>query len=120
MKFLSVYRNVERNVPPSPEQMARMGRLVEEGLKSGKLLATEGCMPSVTGARIRVSNGKFGVTDGPFTEAKEVIGGFAIIQANSKQEAVEYVKEFLTEVGEGECELRQLWEVPAQASTKTA
>lgn len=120
MKFLSMYKSVERGVPPSEEEMCRMGKLVEEGFKSGKLLATEGCLPSAAGARIRISSGKFGVTDGPFTEAKEVVGGLAIIQANSKQEAIEYVKEFLTAVGEGECELRQLYEAPAQASTKTA
>jgi hypothetical protein len=120
MKFLSIYRNAERPFPPSPEEMARMGKLVEEGMKSGKLLATEGCMPTATGARVRISSGKFGVTDGPFTEAKEVVGGLAIIQAKSKQEAIEFVKEFLAVVGEGECELRQLYEAPAQASTKTA
>jgi hypothetical protein len=120
MKFLSMYKSVERGVPPSREEMTRMGKLIEEGMKSGKLLATEGCLPSATGARVRISNGKFAVTDGPFTEAKEVVGGLAIIQADSKQEALEYVKEFLTVVGEGECELRQLYEAPEQASTKTA
>jgi hypothetical protein len=111
MKFLSIYRSPERNTPPSPEEMAKMGKLVEEGLKSGRLLATEGCMPSVTGARIRFTDGKTTVTDGPFTESKEVIGGFAIIRANSKQEAVEYIKEFLNVVGQGECELRQVFEM---------
>jgi len=120
MKFLSIYKSVERGVPPSQEEMARMGKLIEEGMKSGKLLATEGCMPSATGARVRISNGKFGVTDGPFTEAKEVVGGLAIIQANSKQDAIEFVKEFLQVVGEGECELRQMYEAPEQACTKTA
>ncbi len=111
MKFLSIYRSPERNTPPSQEEMAKMGKLVEEGLKSGRLLATEGCMPSVTGARIRFTDGKTTVTDGPFTESKEVVGGFAIIRANSKQEAVEYVKEFLNVVGQGECELRQVFEM---------
>jgi len=75
MKFLSMYKSVERGVPPSQEEMARMGKLVEEGFKAGWLLATEGCLPSALGARVRNSSGKVTVTDGPFTEAKEVVGG---------------------------------------------
>ena len=114
MRFLSIYKSRERGVPPSPEEMARMGKLIEEGMKQGYLLATEGCMPSVTGARVRLANGTVSVTDGPFTEAKEVIGGFAILKANSKAEAVELVKNFLEVVGEGECELRQIYEAPAE------
>lgn len=110
MKFLSIYRTQERNTPPTPEEMARMGKLVEAGFTSGKLLATEGCMPSALGARIRIDNGHVTVTDGPFSEAKEVVGGFAIISANSKAEAIEYVREFLDVVGAGECELRQVFE----------
>ena len=110
MRFLSVYKSVERGVPPTPEEMARMGKLIEEGMKSGSLLATEGCLPSKLGARVRLSKGKVTATDGPFTEAKEVIGGLAILQANSKEEAIELVKEFLHVAGDGECELRQLYE----------
>ena len=113
MKFLSVYRTKERNTPPTQEEMERMGKLIEEGMKSGRLLGVEGCMPSATGARIRQNNGTVVVTDGPFTESKEVIGGLAIIQASSKAEAIEYVREFLRIVGggeDGECELRQLFE----------
>ena len=113
MKFLSVYRKPERSVPPSQEEMTRMGKLVEEGMKAGYLLAVEGCMPSATGARVRLSNGKVTVTDGPFTEAKEVIGGLAIMQADSKEEAVEHLRQFLFVAGDGECELRQLYEAPA-------
>jgi len=110
MKFLSMYKTVERAVPPSQEEMERMGKLVEEGMKSGYLVAVEGCLPSVAGARIRLANGRITVTDGPFSESKEVVGGLAIIQANSKQEAIEHVKCFLGVAGEGECELRQLFE----------
>src|SRR6266478_4595956 len=106
MKFLSVYKAVERNAPPSQEEMARMGKLVEEGMKAGYLLAVEGCMPSATGARVRLSNSKVTVTDGPFTESKEVIGGLAILKANSKEEAIELARQFLQVAGEGECELR--------------
>jgi hypothetical protein len=110
MRFLSLYKCPERNTPPTPEEMARMGKLIEEGLKSGKLLATEGCHPSAMGARVRIDNEKFTVSDGPFTESKEVVGGFALIDAPSKEAAVEYVKEFLKAVGQGECELRQVFD----------
>ena len=114
MRFLSFYKNIERGVPPTKEEMAKMGKLVEDGMKDGSLLATEGCMPSATGARVRMNNGKLTVTDGPFTEAKEVIGGFAILQANSKEEAIELVKQFLRVAGDGECEIRQLYEAQPQ------
>jgi hypothetical protein len=110
MKFLSIYKTVERNAPPSQEEMAKMGKLVEEGVKAGWLLATEGCLPTALGARVRKSNGKVTVTDGPFTEAKEVVGGFAILRANSKEEAIQLARDFLQVAGEGECELRQIFE----------
>jgi hypothetical protein len=110
MKFLSMYKAAERNAPPSQEEMDKMGKLVEEGMKAGWLLATEGCLPTALGARVRNSNGKVTVTDGPFTEAKEVVGGFAILRANSKEEAIQLAKDFLQVVGDGECELRQIFE----------
>ena len=112
MRFLSIYKNVERNCMPSAEEMAGMGKLIEEWMKSGKLLATEGCMPSAMGARVRRDGSKTSVVDGPFTEAKEIVGGFAILNAPSKEAAVEYAKEFLDFVGEGECEVRQLYDMP--------
>jgi hypothetical protein len=110
MRFLSIYKCPERNTPPNPEEMAKMGKLVEDWMKSGKLLATEGCLPSALGARIRVDNNEFTVSDGPFTEAKEVVGGFALLDAPTKEAAVSYIKEFLEFMGEGECELRQLYD----------
>ena len=110
MRFLSIYKSPEKNTPPSPQEMARMGKLVEDGMKAGYLVGTEGCLPSALGARVRVSDGKLKVTDGPFSEAKEVVGGFAIFQVNSKEEALEHVKQFLQVVGVGECELRQLYD----------
>jgi len=110
MKFLSLYKSVERNTPPSPEEMTRMGKLVEDGMKAGWLVATEGCLPTALGARVRKSEGQISVTDGPFSEAKEVVGGFAILRANSKQEAIQLAKDFLAAVGDGECEIRQIYE----------
>jgi len=110
MRFLSIYKSAERSTPPTQQEMATMGKLIEEGMKAGWLLSTEGCLPSALGVRVRRSSGKVSVTDGPFTESKELVGGFAILQANSKQEAIDLARKFLSVVGEGECELRQLYE----------
>lgn len=110
MKFLSIYKHQEHNAPPSQEEMARMGKLVEEGFKAGWLLATEGCLPSALGARVRMDNGTVTVKDGPFTESKELVGGFALLKANSKEEAIQLAKDFLKVVGEGECEIRQIFD----------
>lgn len=115
MRFLSIYKTAERTSPPSQEEMAKMGKLIEEGMKAGWLIATEGCLPTALGARVRRSSGKLSVTDGPFTESKEVVGGFAILRANSKQEAIELARNFLSVAGDGECELRQIYE-PDQAN----
>jgi hypothetical protein len=112
MKFLSIYKTVETGAFPTQQEMETMGKLIEEGMKAGYLLAVEGCMPSATGARVRLSNGDITVTDGPFTESKEIVGGLAILQANSKEEAIAHVKDFIKVAGDGECELRQLFEGP--------
>lgn len=112
MKFLSIYKTVETGAFATQQEMETMGKLIEEGMKAGYLLAVEGCMPSATGARVRLSNGDITVTDGPFTESKEIVGGLAILQANSKEEAIAHVKDFIKVAGDGECELRQLFEGP--------
>jgi hypothetical protein len=96
--------------------MEEMGKLVQDGFRAGWLLSTEGCLPSAMGARVRLANGKFSVTDGPFTESKELIGGFAIVQANSKAEAVELTRRFLKVAGDGETEIRQVFEGPCAAA----
>ncbi|HEX9687786.1 MAG TPA: YciI family protein [Thermoanaerobaculia bacterium] len=110
MRFLSIYKAPETNVPPTTEEMAKMGKLIEEMTNAGVLLATEGCLPSAKGARVRRSGGKLTVTDGPFTESKELIAGFALLNAKSKEEAIELTKRFLEVAGEGECEVRQIFE----------
>ena len=124
MKFLCVYKpSRPEGIPPSEETMAEMGKLIEDSVKSGTLLATEGCLPSALGARIRLSGGQFTVTDGPFTESKEIMGGFALIQSASKEEAVEYTKQFLQIAGDGETEIRQVYEgtdCPAKAALNRA
>ncbi len=109
MRFLSIYKSAESTTPPSPEYMAKMQTLVEDAMKAGTLLATEGCLPSAMGARVRFSGGTFIVSDGPFVESKEVIGGFAILEAKSKAHAIELAREFLRVAGEGECEIRQIY-----------
>ena len=108
MRFLSVFKSAESNTPPSVELMAAMGKLIEESMRSGELVSTEGCLPSAFGARVRMSDGKVTVTDGPFTEAKELIGGFAILEAASKEEAIAIARKFLAGAGDGECEIREI------------
>ena len=115
MRYLSIYKSVETGQPPTQDHMNSMGALIEEYMKTGELLATEGCLPSATGARVRRDGSKVTVTDGPFTESKEVVGGFAILQARSKEHAIDLAKRFLEVAGDGECEIRQIFEAPAQA-----
>jgi hypothetical protein len=112
MKFLCIYKPAKaEGTPPSQDEMSRMGKLIEDGFKAGWLLATEGCLPSALGARVRRTGGKFTVKDGPFTEAKEIIGGFALIKAQSKEEMIELTKRFLDVAGDGETEIRQIYEM---------
>lgn len=120
MRFLSIYKHVEGTAPPSQEEMATMGKLVEEGFKAGWLVATEGCLPTKFGARVRSGSGKQTVTDGPFSETKEVVGGFAILRVSSKEEAIELTRKFLQVAGDGECELRQIYEADTGAPAAAA
>lgn len=111
MKFISIFTHEPVNRPPTAAEMAAMGKLVEDGMKAGWLLATEGV--SFGGASVRVhrsSAGKVTVTDGPFAEAKEVIGGYALMKAASKEEIVELTRNFLKVAGQGTCEIHQLYE----------
>lgn len=116
MKFLCLYKPAKpEGTPPTQQEMADMGKLIENSMKSGMLLATEGCLPSAKGARVRCSGGKFTVIDGPFTESKELVAGFALIQAKSREEAIEYTKDFLKVAGDGETEIRQVFEASDSA-----
>ncbi len=113
MRFFCVSKSdkkTEAGLPPDPEVLATCGAFVEEQMKSGALLATEALHPSSKAARVRVSKGKLTVTDGPFAEAKEVIASFALIQAKSKQEAIQRVAGFLQIFGEGEADIYQVYE----------
>ena len=113
MRFMMIYKpsnvkDMEAGVPPTQEEIARMGAFIGEIASSGVLLAADGLMPSSNGARVKLANGKSTVTDGPFTEAKELIGGFAIVQFPSIAEAIAMAKRFLEIAGDGESEIRQM------------
>src|SRR3989441_11408099 len=97
MKSLTFIRHSEsyRESPPPPALMDAMGKFVERSLKKGTLLDTGGLLPSKDGVRVRLANGKITVTDGPFTESKEVIGGWAIVKADSKAEAIQGATEVM-------------------------
>jgi hypothetical protein len=118
MRFMMIYKpantkDMEAGVPPSQENIAEMENFIGEMAKSGILLATDGLLASSKGARVRLSGGKMTVTDGPFAETRELIGGFAIVQLNSKAEAIELAERFLKLAGDGESEIRQMCDVPA-------
>ena len=111
MRFLCLFKSDKpEGTPPSEGEMTQMGKLIEESFKSGILLATEGCLPSALGARVRLTKGNFKVTDGPFTEAKELVGGFALINVKSKEEAIAFTKKFMYLAGDGEVELRRVYD----------
>jgi hypothetical protein len=125
MRFMTIYRpGYESTIPPTQEEIAAMGKLIEDLAKSGKLIATDGLQHSSKGARVKLNeDGSFTVTDGPFTEAKEIIGGFAIINASSKEEIIELTKKFLRVAGSGESEIRLMHDQPAfdsQSATRSA
>ncbi len=113
MRFLSMIRIDETTGQvPSEQLMADMGKLIEELTRTGQLVSTAGLRPTSEGVRVRLHRGgRFTVLDGPFTETKEVIGGYAILEAPSRAEAVELTRRFLKVHGtdwEVECEVRQL------------
>lgn len=114
MKFMIIgkaTKDTEAGVLPTTDELAEMGKYTEELVKAGVLLAGEGLMPSSKGARVRVSGTKRTVINGPFTETKELIAGFFIIQVRSKEEAIEWVKRG-PHLGreDTEIEIRQLFE----------
>lgn len=113
MRFLSMIRIDETTGQlPSEQLMADMGTLIEELTRTGQLVSTAGLRPTSEGVRMRLHRGgKLSVIDGPFTETKEVIGGYAILEAQSKADAVELTRRFLKVHGSDwdvECEVRQL------------
>jgi hypothetical protein len=114
MRFMVMHystENDEAGVPPSPEQIAEIGKYMEECVQSGVLLAGEGVRPSSYGARVTISDdGEATVTDGPFAEAKELIAGFAILDVKSKDEAIEHAKRWAKVSGSPKIDVRQVAE----------
>ena len=115
-RYLSLVRIDESSAPaegPSPELMQRMGELIEEVTKAGVMLDTAGLTPTAQGTRMRWEGGRISVTDGPFTETTEAVGGYAIMQCKDKAEALEWTKRFL-QVHEDfwtvTCEVREIAE----------
>ena len=117
MRFMAIVRatrDSEAGAPPSKELLAAMGKFNDEMMRAGVLLAGEGLHPSSKGARVRFSKGKRTVIDGPFTESKELIAGYTLIQVKSREEALEWTRRFPNPAGEGkesEIEVRQLFEL---------
>jgi hypothetical protein len=122
MRYLSMYTPDPKRagIPPSQEHMAEMGKLIEESMKAGILLATGGLLPLAKGgARVKRSGEHITATDGPFTEAKEIVGGFAILEAKTKEEVIDMAKRFLKVAGDGECEVHQIMDGPPPDSPRS-
>lgn len=125
MRFMMLVKgdkDYEAGAPPRPELMAAIGVLGEEMARAGKLLEMGGLAPSAMGAMLNLEGGSVRVTDGPFSESKEVIGGYAVMEAGSKAEAIELGKRFLQVHADvmgrsyqAQLEVRQLFDPPPQA-----
>ncbi|HTK42333.1 MAG TPA: YciI family protein [Gemmatimonadales bacterium] len=115
MRFMILRKadqNTEAGALPSEKLLAAMGQYMEEMVKAGILLAGEGLRPTSEGVRVKFSRGKPSVTDGPFAEAKELVAGWSLIQVDSLEEAIKWVKRWPAEDGDGEVEIeiRRLYE----------
>jgi hypothetical protein len=108
MRFISIFTHPPVSTGPSAEMMAKMGALVEEGMKAGWLIKTEGVHFDEVGLRINKTGSEISVVDGPFSEAKEVIGGYAILEAPSRQAIIDLTRKFLAVAGDGTCEIHAL------------
>jgi hypothetical protein len=121
MRFMTIVRSAENAGPPPPALMDAIAKLGEEAARAGTLVEMGGLFPTAMGARVRLSKGQLTVTDGPFTEAKEVVGGYAVHEVKSKDEAIEAAVRFMElhkkhwPGWEGETEVRQIFEAPVAA-----
>ncbi|WP_433272253.1 YciI family protein [Actinosynnema sp. CS-041913] len=124
MRFLLMHRLDERAPEawnPSPEFIETMGAFIQDSIEKGILITAEGVHPSAKGARVRKTRGAaITATDGPFTEAKEVIGGFALINAKDRAEAVEFARRYADLFDEIEVEVRQVVEEEDLAKLNSA
>jgi len=112
MRFMYIVTSPKQGVGPTPELLEAMHKLADREIKAGRMLDNGGLMPVQAGAQVRIADGKLSVIDGPFVEAKEVVGGYAIFELRDKEEAVAMAKEFMQlhldhmPGWEGTCELR--------------
>jgi hypothetical protein len=114
MRFLMLVKHGENPGPPPPEFLEAMAQLGEDAAKSGTMIASGGLVPISKSTRVRLARGQVTAIDGPYTEAKEVVGGFAMFELKSKEEAIEGAKNFMElhkkywPGWEGETEIRQV------------
>jgi hypothetical protein len=114
MRYMMIVKHKEAQGMPPKELMDAIGKLTEEAIKDGTLLGNGGLLPTAAGASVRLSGGRVSVTDGPFTEAKEIIGGYALFELKSKEEAVAGAVQFMElhkkywPAWEGETEVREM------------
>jgi len=123
MMLVKANKDFEAGAPPNPELMAAIAKLAEEATARGAMVAAGGLLPSSQGVRIHVARGKTSVIDGPFAETKELVGGYAIFDLKSKEEAIEAGKKFMQTHAdilgssyEGELEIRPMFEAPPHAA----
>src|SRR5579863_9954225 len=109
MKFLMTYEQ-SAQAAPTPEQMAAIGAFTQEMVKSGFVVMTGGLERPTKGTRVKMAKGDFTVTDGPYAETKELIDGFALIQVDSKKEAIEVARKFMAIAGDGQGEILQVFD----------
>ena len=118
MRFMVLVKASERFGPPPRAFIDAVEKVAAESRRDGSLGETGGLAPSAAGARVRVAAGKVSVTDGPFTEAKEIVGGFGMVHARSREEAVDGVRALMElhrqywPGWEGEAEVRQIMDQP--------
>jgi hypothetical protein len=115
MRFMMLVKSAETSGPPPKALMDAMGKLAEEATKAGRMLQSGGLAPTAMSSRVRLSQGKVTTIDGPFTESKEVIGGYAVFEFDSREEAIESALNFMElhrqywPGWDGETEVRQIF-----------
>jgi hypothetical protein len=115
MRYVSIFKIAadRRNAPPSEKEIDQMGKLISEMINAGVLIDTGGVMPGGSSLRVRRENGNVSVTDGPFAEAKEVIGGYAVMEVASKDELLSWMRRFLDIAGDGTAEVLEVAAPPS-------
>jgi hypothetical protein len=110
MKFLMTFAADPKAPPPTPEKLAALGKLTQDMIAAGVVIMTGGLVRPSKGTHVRCEGGKITLTDGPFAETKELIDGFALIHAKSKEEAIEHASTFMKIAGDGVGEILQVFD----------